>query len=82
MGPLNVAGAPRVKSGPKVPLDARVSFMVPNCFISKQSTQGALRANGSPLGTIRPLKLPGAQDQESMEQIAIRRSRSRALGVS
>ena len=42
---------------------------------------GTLRANRAPLGTIRPLDLSGAQDQELVEQGANERSRSRASGA-
>ena len=41
---------------------------------------GPLGANGTPLGTIKPLELSGAPDQELMEQRAGGHSRSRAFG--
>ena len=41
-----------------------------------------VRANGTHLGTIRPLKLPGAPDQEPMKQGTGMRSRARAFGAS
>ena len=55
-----------------------LKFMVPKRFISTESMQWPLGANGAPLGTIRPLELPGTPHQEPMEQGASRRSGARS----